>query len=203
MDSLIVHLESSLALSPEFVGGKAAKLALLLRQGLPVPQGFCVTTLVFPTYPATLDDPSFRKRLREFFEELVSFAGVPKKLIVRSSANFEDSKKAAFPGVFESTAEVETFDELLRAIRNCFSAARKEKVLTYCRMKGIDHETVQMAVLVQEYIQADYAGVALSQYTASPVAKIDGIYVELGRGASRKMLQGEQTGTDRKSTRLN
>jgi hypothetical protein len=195
MDSLIVHLESSLALSPEFVGGKAAKLALLLRQGLPVPQGFCVTTLVFPTYPETLDDPSFRKRLREFFEELVSFAGVPKKLIVRSSANCEDSKKAAFPGVFESTAEVETFDELLRAIRNCFSAARKEKVLTYCRMKGIDHETVQMAVLVQEYIQADYAGVALSQYTASPVAKIDGIYVELGRGASRKMLQGEQTGT--------
>lgn len=194
MKPLIVDLNSPHALSSELVGGKAAKLAFLRQRGLPIPDGFCVTTQAFALFPKIFQNPQFDQRLRRFFERLTQFASTPLSLIVRSSASCEDSREAAFPGIFESIDGIGTFDGLHSALSRCLSAVNEKKVLLYCRLKGIRVESIKMAALIQMEVHAEYAGVAFSQFS-SPSAKLTGIHVEMNHGPSQAMLRGEQMGT--------
>ncbi len=50
---LVLPLEENLADRLELVGGKAANLSAMLRAGLPVPAGFCVTTVAFELFLAS------------------------------------------------------------------------------------------------------------------------------------------------------
>ena len=86
-------------------------------------------------------------------------------LAVRSSAVMEDSKGASFAGVFESWIGVQTFDELLDRIRQCWSLSWSPKALRYMSRMGIRPCVDGMAVMVQPVCDAVVSGVA---YTANP-----------------------------------
>ena len=89
----------------------------------------------------------------------------PAGLAVRSSAVCEDSADASFAGVFESYLGVQSVDELWRRTKQCWCASWSPTAVAYMRRMGIEPQPDQMAVLVQELVPADAAGVI---FTANP-----------------------------------
>jgi hypothetical protein len=57
----VVSFDDAAATDRALVGGKGANLARLVDAGLPIPDGFCVTTLA---YDALIDDSSIRELIR-------------------------------------------------------------------------------------------------------------------------------------------
>ncbi|MCI0670367.1 MAG: phosphoenolpyruvate synthase, partial [Myxococcaceae bacterium] len=61
MEPLVLPLDAAEAREPALVGSKGASLARLVGAGLPVPEGFCVTTRAFAAF---VDDGPTRRRVR-------------------------------------------------------------------------------------------------------------------------------------------
>ena len=86
-------------------------------------------------------------------------------LAVRSSATAEDLPQASFAGQFESYLGLRGVAALLEAVRNCWVALYSQRAVLYQARQGIDARRVAMAVLVQELVPAESAGVV---FTAEP-----------------------------------
>jgi pyruvate,water dikinase len=175
------------------VGGKALNLGRMLRAGLPVPTGFCVTTTAYRHAVADrLDtvigalagaEPEARAGLARQARQIVLAAPVPDSLVtaistryrslgddepvaVRSSATAEDLPGASFAGQQDTSLTVVGVDAVLDATRRCWASLWTERAVSYRETQGIDHADVSLAVVVQQMVQADVAGV---MFTANPV----------------------------------
>lgn len=84
---------------------------------------------------------------------------------VRSSATAEDLPTASFAGQHDSLLEVTGEDAVLGAIRRCWASLFTERAVIYRRQHDIGHRAVRMAVVVQQMVPADAAGV---MFTADP-----------------------------------
>jgi pyruvate,water dikinase len=165
-------------------GGKGSTLARLSQAGYPVPNGFIVLASAFEgdTLP-----PSTWERVRAALAELRAGRS-DRAFAVRSSALHEDSAQASFAGEFETVLDVRDDDAIRRAIEAVRRSRNAGRVAAYSEAQGItsDHE---VAVVVQEMIAADLAGVL---FTADPVtgshATIVGNYVH---GLGEKLVSGE------------
>lgn len=85
---------------------------------------------------------------------------------VRSSASAEDLPTASFAGQFDTYLDVVGADAVIRHVRRCWASLFTERAVTYRTGNGIDHQDVDMAVVVQRMVVADAAGVL---FTADPV----------------------------------
>jgi phosphohistidine swiveling domain-containing protein len=176
------------------VGGKAAKLGELARAGLPVPAGFCLTTLAYrrAVAPAGLEDvhpalaaaaPGDLPALAAKARRLVLGAEVPADIAdavraayaalgadvavaVRSSATAEDLPSASFAGQQDTFLNVVGADAVLAAVRQCWASLWTARAVSYRAAQGIDPSTVSLAVVVQRMVDAAVAGVL---FTANPV----------------------------------
>ncbi len=90
----------------------------------------------------------------------------PAGLAVRSSASAEDSARASYAGVFESTLCVSTVEGLWDGIRRCWCSSWSPRAADYAAMMGLPPAVEAMAVIVQEMVLADSAGVL---FTADPL----------------------------------
>ncbi|MBS1252911.1 MAG: Prodigiosin synthesizing transferase PigC [Anaerolineales bacterium] len=79
----------------------------------------------------------------------------------RSSSPEEDLEGASFAGGYKTTLGV-TEDALLDAIRDSFASAFDERVFVYKQQHGFATDTPRIAVVVQQQIAADSAGVGFS-----------------------------------------
>jgi pyruvate,water dikinase len=139
----------------DLVGGKAAGLAELLRQGERVPPGFCVTT------------EAHRLGALPEAEILAAYAklgGGP--VAVRSSATAEDLPDASFAGQHDTVLGVTGPDALLAAVATCWASLHGARAVAYRQAHGIDHAAVRMAVVVQRMVDAEVSGVL---FTANPL----------------------------------
>ncbi|MBK0331348.1 phosphoenolpyruvate synthase [Brachybacterium sp. MASK1Z-5] len=84
---------------------------------------------------------------------------------VRSSATAEDLEDASFAGQQQTYLHVTGDDALLRAVRDCWASLWSARALAYRARRGIDPGDVALAVVVQEMVPADSAGV---MFTANP-----------------------------------
>lgn len=91
---------------------------------------------------------------------------------VRSSAIGEDGSDHSFAGQFDSVLGVHTFEALLDAIRTCWASAFSERVIQYRIRHELDPLDAQMAVIVQQQIDATSAGVL---FTGDPVSGDHGV----------------------------
>ena len=132
-------------------GGKATNLGFLMQNNFNVPEGFCIST-----------DGTYNK------EELIKKFNEIKPVSVRSSATCEDSSKASFAGQFDTILDVKTEEELIKAIKKCKESVNSDRVKVY--MKSKDIKDVKMAVIIQQMVKADFAGVAFS---VDPINKKD------------------------------
>lgn len=140
-------------------GDKAATLCTLLREGLPIPDGF---VLPFDSYapiqagayaalPDSLGDEIARE-LRRMGDPVVA---------VRSSAANEDTDGASAAGQYESFLGVRGAADVCDAITACQASGRSSRVTDYWnRIPGATIDpTPTMAALVQRLVGAEVSGV--------------------------------------------
>ena len=114
--------------------------------------------------------------------------GGERSFAVRSSATVEDAAGMSFAGQFESILNVRGADALLAAIKSCWLSLFSERALVYLARQRVPAEKVKMAVLVQEMVEADHAGVV---FTADPLTgAADRFVVEYVSGLGEGLVQG-------------
>ncbi len=92
--------------------------------------------------------------------------GAPAAYAVRSSATAEDLPTASFAGQQDTYLNVVGSAAILVHISRCWASLFTERAVTYRLRNGVDHRTLAMAVVVQQMVMADAAGVL---FTADPV----------------------------------
>jgi phosphohistidine swiveling domain-containing protein len=85
---------------------------------------------------------------------------------VRSSATAEDLPYASFAGQQETYLNVFGSEAVLDAVRRCWASLWTDRAVSYRASQGIDHRTVQLAVVVQRMVESSVAGVL---FTANPL----------------------------------
>ncbi|MGH3871079.1 MAG: PEP/pyruvate-binding domain-containing protein [Pseudonocardiaceae bacterium] len=160
------------------VGGKAANLGELIRAGFPVPPGFCVTTTAYQQVAGDVSaqDPEQARAaiLTTPVPDAVAAAvdrayralGDDVPVAVRSSATAEDLPWASFAGQQDTFLNIVGADAVLDAVRRCWASLWTDRAVSYRTTNGIDHTTVRLAVVVQQMIESQVAGVL---FTADPV----------------------------------
>ena len=190
------------------VGGKAFNLSLLAGSGLKVPRGFVIASGAFEeTLAAELGrlrdagPGEVVKALLPMLKDYVLRAAFPAALgeelraafaalnapavAVRSSAEAEDGAVRSFAGQFESFLGINTAG-LEQAVKRCWASAFSPRVHLY-RQGFIP----RMAVLVQEMVEADVSGVALS---CDPVTGDRGaVVIEAVYGLCEPLVSGSVT----------
>src|SRR5881227_3471197 len=85
---------------------------------------------------------------------------------VRSSATAEDSPTASFAGQQDTYLNVLGPATILQHIKQCWASLFAERAVTYRLRNGFDHRKVHMAVVVQQMVFPEAAGIL---FTADPV----------------------------------
>ena len=178
-DALVRKLGKVGFLDVNQVGGKAASLGELLVAGIPVPDGFVVTTIGFHRGMTK----ELEKAIYTAFDRLGS-----SRVAVRSSAIAEDSDAASWAGQLESYLNVDR-EGLPAAVEKCWQSVKLPRAVEYAKEHGVRDNAV--AVVVQAMVDADISGVL---FTANPVSNdTSEILVEAAVGLGELLVQGEIT----------
>jgi pyruvate,water dikinase len=199
-------------------GGKGASLARLAAMGLPVPPGFVVCcgaleqalderTAQLRAAIAPAGDESQLADCAARAQEIMRAVALPDAMerdvraryaelgddvpvAVRSSAASEDGDTASFAGQQETYLNVRAGDDVIARIHDCWASFFTERALFYRARKG-SLDDLGMAVVVQELVPADVAGV---MFTVDPVqGRKDRILVEAVLGLGEAVVSGEVT----------
>lgn len=177
----------------QLAGGKAASLGELMSIGLPVPEGFVITT---KGYEYFIEKNGIRESIKLLLEndlgDLKALAETGEKIrslvlsadfpdgmkseilraygqlgsgfvAVRSSSAAEDLAEASFAGQLDSFMNV-SGKELLGNIKKCFASLFTDRAISYRKDKGFGHDAA-MAVIVQKQLSSESSGV---MFTAEP-----------------------------------
>jgi hypothetical protein len=117
------------------------------------------------------------------------FAG--KGLFVRSSTNTEDLPNFNGAGLYNTVPNVKGDDAIVEAVKNVWSSIWNFEAYEARERAGIDHTKVYPAVLIQEGVNADSAGVLITTDPYDP-ANREGIYISAKRGLGIKVVEGKR-----------
>jgi hypothetical protein len=114
-----------------------------------------------------------------------------KGLFVRSSTNAEDLPKFNGAGLYSTVPNVREDEKLIEAIKTVWASVWNFEAYEARERAGIDHMKVYPAVLIQEGINADSAGVMI---TTDPYDDTNpaGIYISAKRGLGIKVVEGKR-----------
>ena len=101
---------------------------------------------------------------------------------VRSSATAEDLPTASFAGQQDTYLNVVGPAAILQHVSRCWASLYTERAVTYRQRNGIDHRKVHMAVVVQQMVFPQAAGIL---FTADPVTgnrKVTTVEASFGLG---------------------
>jgi pyruvate,water dikinase len=171
---LCVPLSSLSASDVVVAGGKGANLGELIRGGFDVPDGFVVTTHAYRSASDGADAPPSTQQVldRPVPADIAEAIGAAYRelgagrVAVRSSATTEDLPGAAFAGQHDTFLDVVGAAEVVVAVRRCWASLWTERAVAYRGRVGVDPSTVAIAVVVQQMVRAEFAGVV---FTANPV----------------------------------
>jgi pyruvate,water dikinase len=113
-----------------------------------------------------------QKRIKDAYREL---RGDP-VVAVRSSATAEDLPDASFAGQQETYLNIQGNGDLIQAVQRCWASLYGARAIYYRAKQGFDDRTVNIAVVVQELVQAETAGVMFTSHpvTGEPLTIIEG-----------------------------
>lgn len=92
--------------------------------------------------------------------------GEERAYAVRSSATAEDLPTASFAGQQETYLNVKGIDQLLQAVRKCWSSLFTDRAIIYRIKNGFGHRSVYLSVVVQQMIFPEVSGL---MFTVDPV----------------------------------
>ncbi len=174
------------------VGGKALALMQMTAAGMPVPPGFVLAVKFFEPWNIILQQsPLWENMLDASGEEVKRIAKELQHLCadlqfteqqkielenmldkfrqvnhgylyaVRSSSPEEDLEGASFAGGYETTLGVKV-DHIEAAIRHSYASSFDERIFLYKKERGFRLDQSRIAVVVQQQVNAESAGVAFS-----------------------------------------
>jgi rifampicin phosphotransferase len=85
---------------------------------------------------------------------------------VRSSATAEDLPTASFAGQHDTYLNIVGPAAILQHVSRCWASLFTERAVTYRLRNGFDHKKIHMAVVVQQMVSSDAAGIL---FTADPI----------------------------------
>jgi len=114
-----------------------------------------------------------------------------KGLFARSSTNAEDLPNFSGAGLYTTVPNIRTDDQLMDAIKTVWASVWNYEAYEARESFGMNHFGVYPAVLIQEGINADSAGVAI---TTDPFDRTDrqAIYINAKRGLGIKVVEGRR-----------
>jgi phosphohistidine swiveling domain-containing protein len=204
----------------EEIGGKGQSLARLASAGLPVPPGFHITTAAYDAFVVkhnlssriaahlgNLSDGETPDQIADMITSLFTDRTIPPQIAdevvagyhrlgsppvaVRSSATAEDLPDASFAGQQASFLNVIGDDQLLAAVRRCWASLWTARAISYRARHHIAPDTLSLAVVVQQLIDADASGILFS---ADPVTGDDSVVeINAAWGLGEGIVGGEVT----------
>lgn len=200
----------------EFYGGKAINLGILKQKGFSVPEGLIITTEAFKHFmnqnkfylkikeklkgldiENTKDLNEISSQIREFIcigvfdnsieKDIMDKYPFKGKVSVRSSATIEDLKEASFAGQFDTFLNV-TKENLINSIKKCWASLFSPRAIYYTIKRGFSITDIMMAVLIQEMVEPEVAGVSFSENPLDK--KTNTILIEASEGLGEKVVSG-------------
>jgi len=108
---------------------------------------------------------------------------------VRSSSTLEDLAQAAFAGQHDTYLNVRGTENVLRRIRDCFVSLWGDRAVLYRHHQGFAQQQTHMAVVVQQQVFCDRAGVGFS---ISPVTgQLNRLVIDANYGLGESVVSGE------------
>jgi pyruvate,water dikinase len=175
-------LPLSESLDAQLYGGKAARLSVCLRAGLPVPAGVALAAPLVEQIAQNVLASDQQMLLEECLAQFGNAA-----LAVRSSAIGEDGATASFAGQHDTYLNVRGLENVYRAVTAIWASGQTESARRYRARLGIE-DLPHVAVLIQELVPADIAGVL---FTRDPLTGAsDRWIVEASWGLGEAVVDG-------------
>src|SRR5437016_2823877 len=126
--------------------------------------------------------------IRQAYAEL---GGGDLAVAVRSSATAEDLPELSFAGQHETYLNMHGEAMVLDAIKRCWASLWTARAIGYRARSGITHEEVSLAVVVQELVLADAAGIL---FTSNPLTgERDQVMINAAWGLGEAIVSGQVT----------
>ncbi|BAW31839.1 MAG TPA: phosphoenolpyruvate synthase [Methanothermobacter sp.] len=109
---------------------------------------------------------------------------------VRSSATAEDLPEASFAGQQETFLNIKGSENVLKYVQECWASLFEARAIFYREQNNFDHAKVSIAVVVQEMVDAEKAGV---MFTAHPSTGEDILLIEASWGLGEAVVSGAVT----------
>ncbi|AEG19037.1 phosphoenolpyruvate synthase [Methanobacterium paludis] len=109
---------------------------------------------------------------------------------VRSSATAEDLPEASFAGQQDTYLNVRGVDDVVSYVQQCWASLFESRAIFYREENNFDHSKVYIAVVVQEMVDAEKAGV---MFTVHPSTGEDKILIEAAWGLGEAVVSGSVT----------
>lgn len=123
------------------------------------------------------------------YEKLVKGGEMP--VAVRSSATAEDLPTASFAGQQDTYLNVRGEEALLEAVIHCWASLWTARAISYRLRQQIDPSAVSLAVVVQQLVSAESAGIL---FTANPVnGQREQILINAAWGLGEAIVGGQVT----------
>jgi pyruvate, water dikinase len=109
---------------------------------------------------------------------------------VRSSATAEDLPEASFAGQQDTYLNVKGPEDMIKYVRKCWASLFGARAIFYREENNFDHSKVYIAVVVQEMVDAEKAGV---MFTVHPSTGEEKILIEGAWGLGEGVVSGTVT----------
>ena len=180
----------------------------MFNNGLPVPDGFCITGDTFDEYMkrngfdrqtsaynemllSAISSGQLWTELKQEIAECYSALGQNIRVAVRSSATAEDLPEASFAGQQETYLNVVGEEPLISAIKNCFASLYSARAVMYRKQANFDTVKVSLAVVIQKMVESEVSGVL---FTADPVSQnTDHMMLNASWGLGEAIVSGKVT----------
>lgn len=186
----------------EVAGGKGANLGEMTNAGIPVPPGRVLTSKAYRHFIeenqieeqnnnqvreqilAGKIPEDMKKEILEFYRSL----GENAKVAIRSSATAEDLEDASFAGQQETYLNVSGEEMLLKKIVECYASLWGKRAVSYRKTQGYEKVQVSLAVVIQQMIPSEKAGVL---FTVNPsTANQEEMLINAAFGLGESVVSG-------------
>ena len=133
----------------------------------------------------------FPKLLENAIREKYFNLGDNVRVAVRSSATAEDLPHASFAGQQETYLNVRGLDDVLEKVCSCYASLWGKRAVIYRLHQGYDQSSVSIAVVIQEMVESEKAGVL---FTVNPVSKKENeMQINASYGLGESVVSGRVT----------
>jgi rifampicin phosphotransferase len=127
-------------------------------------------------------------KIVDAYQTLTADSSTAAAVSVRSSATAEDLPGTSFAGQQDTYLHIVGTDAVLDAVRRCWASLWTGRAIAYRHAQGFAHDTVYLAVVVQEMFPSEVAGVL---FTANPVTSNPGqFFLNASWGLGEAVVSG-------------